>query len=162
GQKMGDVVEYVVQGSGRVGGQPEGAAVDATVLRTKAEDDTDLLKKLPGAQEGTKDGAKYYAIDEIPELGYPGLRVFAPTNRLVVFCRGDMPDAKFRDMLNGNKDNPDATAFKRGGPLAKQASRGTIWEFVIEGRKGLTPVISHKTPDDGGKKSDDPEAAFRK
>ena len=134
GQEMNETIDYVVQGTGRSGGTPGGSLVEATVFRTKAEFDTGRLSKLPGAQDYTQDGVKYYTIEDIPELGYPGLRVFAPTNRIVVFCRGDMPDSTFRGMLNGNKDNPDATVFNRSGQLGKQIIRGTAWKFTLYGR----------------------------
>ena len=140
GQDMTETIEYVVQGTGRTGGTAAGTPVEATVLRTKAEFDTGLLSKLPGAKDYSQDGMKYYTINDIPELGYPGLRVFAPTNRIVVFCRGDMPEKTFRGMLNGNKDNPDATAFKRSGQLGKQIIRGTAWKFTIYGRSIAKPT----------------------
>ena len=37
-------------------------------------------------------------------------------------------------MLNGNKDNMEKTAYRRGGPLAKQVIRGTAWRFTLHGR----------------------------
>jgi hypothetical protein len=146
GQDMADTVEYVVQGTGKTGGSASGTPVEATVLRTKAEYDTSLLSKLPGAKEYSQDGVKYYTVNDIPELGYPGLRVFAPTNRLVVFCRGDMPEKTFRAMLNGNKDNPDGTAYKRSGQLGKQVIRGTAWKFMLYGRSiaKLAPPVQQK------------------
>jgi hypothetical protein len=134
GQETNDTVDYVVQGTGRSGGTPTGGLVEATVLRTKEKYDTSLLSKLPGAKDYMQDGVKYYTIDDIAELGYPGLRVFAPTDRLVVFCRGDMPDKTFRKMLTGNKDDPDSTAFNRSGQLGKQVIRGTVWKFTVYGR----------------------------
>ena len=118
GQEANDTIDYVVQGVGTSGGRE----IAATVFRTKAEYDTSLLGKLPGAAKGTRNGVDFYTIADIPELGYGGLRVFAPTNRLAVFCRADTPDAKFNAMLDGNKDNPDGTPFARGGQL-EQAGR---------------------------------------
>lgn len=153
GQEFNDTVEYVVQGAGRSGGTPTGSLVEATVLRTKTEIDTGLLSKLPGAKDYSQDGVKYYTTHDIPELGYPGLRVFAPTNRIVVFCRGDMPEKTFRAMLNGNKDDPDRTAFKRSGALGKQVIRGTAWKFFLFGRsiaKSPPPEPAQGQPGGGG------------
>jgi hypothetical protein len=134
GKELTDTVEYVIQGEGAVGGKPDGQPVEATVLRTKFEYDTSLLSKLPGAKEYTASGVKYYTINDIPQLPYPQPRVFAPTNRLVVFCRGDVPDAKFKSMLTANRDNIDATIVKRAGPLIKLVTRGTAWRFTVYGR----------------------------
>jgi transcription initiation factor TFIIIB Brf1 subunit/transcription initiation factor TFIIB len=152
GQEMNDTIDYVVQGVGKSGGQE----VAATVLRTKAEFDTSLLNKLPGAAKGTRNGVDFYTINNIPELGYGGVRVFAPTNRLVVFCRADTPDSKFNAMLNGNKDSPDSTPFVRGGQLSKQVVRGTVWKFMIYGRS--VAKLSASAPQGGqggGQESDE-------
>ena len=108
-QEFNDVVDYVVQGTNTT-----------TVIRTKEEFDQSVVGKIPGAKKYTASGVDYYTIPDIPELGYPGLRVFAPTNRIVVFCAGTIPENKFKAMLTGNKDNIDETVFVRGGPLAKQ------------------------------------------
>lgn len=139
GGEFDTTFDYVVYGAGAAGGKPGGAPLEATVMKTKAEFDPGVLGKIPGAKEGSLNGVRYYAIPEIPELGYPNLRVFAPTNRLVVFCRGDMPEAKFRAMLGGNKENPGATAFVRAGPLGKYAIRGTVWKFVLYDRSISRP-----------------------
>lgn len=156
GQEFNETIEYVVQGTGRAGGSADGGLVEATVLRTKTEIDASRLSKLPGAKDYSQDGVKYYTIDDIPELGYPGLRVFAPTNRLVVFCRGDMPEKTFRAMLNGNKDDPDRTAYKRSGPLGKAVIRGTAWKFMIYGRSvaKLAPP-QQQTQGSGGENEED-------
>jgi hypothetical protein len=160
GQETNDTIDYVVQGVGRAGGTVSGSPVEATVLRTKAEFDPGVLSKLPGAKEFSQDGVKYYTTNTIAELGYPGLRVFAPTNRIVVFCRGDMPDKTFRGMLTGNKDNPDATAFKRSGTLGKQAIRGTAWKFMLYGRSiaKLSAPAAPQNPG-GGQPGGQPGAA---
>jgi Zn-finger nucleic acid-binding protein len=155
GSEMKDVVEYVIQGEGKSGGKPDGSPLEATVLRTKTEFDASLLKKIPGAQEYTAEGVKYYTIDDIPELSYPGLRVFAPTNRLVVFCRGDMPEGKFKAMLTGNRDNSDGVVYKRCGPLFKQVTRGTGWKFVLYGRSVAKPAPPPATP--GGQRENEEE-----
>ena len=147
GEKTNDVVDYVVQGVGRAGGT--GQEVAATVFHTKVDYDTTLLSKLSGANKGTRNGVDYYLISDIPGLNYGGIKVFAPTKRLVVFCRADTPDAKFDAMLNGNKDNPDATPFKRGGQLSKAIIRGTAWKFMIYGRS-VTKFAGPRAPTGGG------------
>ena len=147
GEKTNDVVDYVVQGVGRAGGT--GQEVAATVFHTKVDYDTTLLSKLSGANKGTRNGVDYYLISDIPGLNYGGIKVFAPTKRLVVFCRADTPDAKFDAMLNGNKDNPDATPFKRGGQLSKAIIRGTAWKFMIYGRS-VTKFAGPEAPTGGG------------
>jgi len=133
-QDLSAAVEYVVQGSGRAGGTASGPPLEATVMRVKEEFDTGLIGKLPGARKYTASGVDYYTIDD-PGFGYPGgVRVFAPTNRLVVFCNGNIPENKFKSMLTGNDGNLDATAYVRAGPLSKQVSRGTAWKFILYGR----------------------------
>jgi transcription initiation factor TFIIIB Brf1 subunit/transcription initiation factor TFIIB len=149
-----NLLEYVIQGEGKSGGSPDGTPVEATILRTKAEFDTNLLSKMPGAQQYTAEGVKYYTINDIPDLKYPGLRVFAPTNRLVVFCRGDMPDNKFKAMITGNKANPDASVYKRCGPLFKQVTRGTVWKFDLYGRSIARPTPP-PPPASGAQEDDD-------
>jgi hypothetical protein len=118
-----DIADYIVQGAGKSGG--------ATVFKIKEEYDQSLLSKIPGAKEYTLNNVKYYTIPDIPQLGYPGLRVFGPTNRLVVFCSA-VPEAKFKNMLEGNKDNMDNTAYVRSGALGKQTIRGTVWRFYVD------------------------------
>ena len=144
------VVEYVIQGTGKTGGQD----VEATIFRTKEEFDQSLLKNIEGAQEGTANGVKYYAIPEIAALKYPQPRVFAPTNRIVVFCRGDIPDAKFRAMLTGNKDTEE-TSYTRAGPLIKAVTRGTAWRFVIYGRTYSPPEPPPKKSAGQGENDED-------
>ena len=153
GTETNDTIEYVVQGIGRTSGQ----LVEATVLRTKTDYDTSALSKLPGAVKGTRNGVDFYAINDIPELGYGGVRVFAPTNRIVVFCRADTPDAKFNAMLNGNKDNADATPYARSGQLGKQVIRGTAWRFMIYGRSvaKLAPPAAQQGSQGGGENEED-------
>lgn len=140
GTDTNTILEYVVQGEGKVGGKPEGGPVEATVLRTKTEFDTSLLSKMPGAKEYSAEGIKYYTINDIPDLNYPSPRVFAPTNRLVVFCRGDIQEAKFKAMLKGNRDNPDNIFYKRAGPLFKAVTRGTAWKITLYGRSVGKPT----------------------
>jgi len=150
--------DYVVYGEGRVGGKEGGQILETTVLKTKVEFDPGVLAKIPGAKEGSLNGAKYYAIPDIPELGYPNLRVFAPTNRLVVFCRGDIPEAKFRAMLGGNKENPDATFFVRAGALAKFTIRGTVWRITMYDRgfpRPAPPVLAKTGPGGGAAQPSD-------
>jgi hypothetical protein len=126
-ETIDEVVDYVVQGVGKSGG--------ATVFKTKVEYDPGVLAKIPGAKEYVLNGVKYYTIPDIRELGYPGLRVFGPTNRLVVFCSA-VPEDKFRLMLEGNKDNMENTAYVRSGSLGKQTIRGTAWRFTVDAKAG--------------------------
>jgi hypothetical protein len=140
GVNFAGLVDYIMQGEGRTGGTPGGQPVGSTVIRTKIEFDPGVLKKFPGAQEGTMSGVKYYAISDIPELGYPSLRVFAPSNRIVVFCPGNLPEGKFKSLITGNKESADGGIFKRAGPLIKQVTRGTVWKFVIYGKSVQKPT----------------------
>src|SRR5581483_11213052 len=137
-------------GSGSSGGVP----LEATVFRTKAEFDTSLLKGMAGAREGTLEGVTYYRIND-PGLGYPGARVFAPNNRLVVITRDDIPDAKFRAMLTGNKDGDNP--YKKGGPMARQVIRGTAWRYMLYSGAGgkVRPLQPPATGGPGGSESDD-------
>lgn len=130
-ENLEGAVEYVLQGSGKAGGSAGGAPLEATVFRIKQEFDPGLLAKLPGAQKA----GSYFTLPD-PGFGYPGgfVRVFAPTNRLVVFCNGNIPENKFQGMLTGNEGNREATIYARGGPLIKQVSRGTAWKCILYGR----------------------------
>jgi hypothetical protein len=152
-QSMDDVVDYVVQGTGYAGGSAGAARLDATIMKTKEEYDPEDLSRIPGAKEYVLNGHKYYTIPDIPALGYAGLRVFGPTNRLVVFCAGTIPQPKFEAMLEGNKDNVENTTYTRAGSLARQTIRGTAWRFHIEGR--ASPGFSNADIFPGGVNSDD-------
>jgi len=55
------------------------------------------------------------------------MKAFAPTNRIIVFSSGGIPDGQFRNMLKGNTANPDKTLLGRTKPLAKRITRGTWW-----------------------------------
>jgi hypothetical protein len=145
GQETDETITYVVQG--------EGNGLGATVLRTKEEFDTGLLSRLPNAKKGTRNGVDYYVIDDIPELGYGGIKVFAPTNRIVVFTRFDTPDNKFDAMLTGHAGSPDATPFARSGQLGKQVVRGTAWKFMIYGRS--VTKLTMPAQASGGSESDE-------
>jgi hypothetical protein len=144
GQKATDVIDYVVQGYGKQGGR----TLEATVLRTKQEFDPAILAKLPGARKYTAEGVDYYTIQD-PGLRYPGTRVFAPTNRLVVFTRGDMGEDIFRGMLTGHAGQQERTPFVRGGPLAKLTVRGTVWRFVLY-ESGTIPRMQPPPKQEGG------------
>jgi DNA-directed RNA polymerase subunit RPC12/RpoP len=150
GQDFDATVEYVTQGAGSSGGKPLGA----TVLRTVAEFDPGAVAKIPGAKKYTLAGADYYAVPDLPKLGYPGLRVFAPTNRLVVFCRGDMPEAAFKSALTGNKDAPDQGVYARSGALGKATSRGTVWQFTLYGKAYKPPPRPKQDKGQGGEDAD--------
>lgn len=118
-----EVPDSMVQGDGKTG--------SGLIIRTKKPFDPDDLKNLPGAQAGSKGGQSYYRISPIPKLWSGGLRVFAPTNRLVVFCPDSTADGTFQKMLDGNKDDRDATLAGRVGPLGKRITRGTFWAIVV-------------------------------
>ena len=134
GAEPNDLVDSMVQGSGKSG--------EALVLRTKKEFDVGGLAKLPGAREGTADGQKYYSVNKIEGLWGKDLRVFAPTNRLIVFCSAGMSDGAFRKILGGNKDNFDNTIPGKFGPLAKRTMKGTFWAIVV-----MDPDTRPKAPD---------------
>jgi hypothetical protein len=154
-----EVTDTLIQGTGKAGGKSDGDPVEATVIRTKAEFDPNQLSQMPGAREGSLGGVKYYAIDDIPELGYKGgVRVFAPTNRIVVFCQADLPESKFKAMLSGNKDNSDNTFFTRAGPLIKAISRGTAWKITLYGR--AFPQPTGALPGQSDRKGESPEEVF--
>lgn len=124
GADPGELPDYVVQGWGKGG--------SAVVVRTKKEFDPDDLKKLPGARAGSVGGQTYYQLGPIPNLfGGTPVRVFAPTNRLVVFCSNSVPQPAFQRMANGNKDDPDKTLPARLGQLGKRTTRGTFWAIGV-------------------------------
>ncbi|MBA4062879.1 MAG: hypothetical protein C0501_04070 [Isosphaera sp.] len=145
GGEFDTTVDYVVQGVGSSGGK----AIGATVFRTVEEFDPGALAKIKGAKKYTLAGVDYYTVPDVPKLGYPGLRVFAPTNRLVVFCPGDMPEAAFKSALTGNKDDPEKAVYARSGQLGKAVSRGTVWQFVLYGR-AYKPPAPPKPPEGQG------------
>jgi hypothetical protein len=120
-----DLIDYLVAGGGSSG--------DAVVIKTKTPFDPAGLAKLPGAQEYAADGQKYYTVADIPGV-FGGIQVFAPTNRLIVYCSRRIPETTFKNMLKGNKDNFDATLPGRSGPLGKRLVKGTLWAmFLFEG-----------------------------
>jgi hypothetical protein len=92
------------------------------------------------------------------------MRVFAPTDRLVVFCPGTIPDAIFRSMLKGNSDNPEKSVVERMGALGKRVTRGTWWGFrLIEGNvnKPQGPPPVNPNAEGGGGAADEGERALR-
>ena len=134
--------DYMVEGWGKTSG--------ALVIRTKKEFDSADLKKLPGAQEGKKDGAIYYSVSPIPKLwGGAALKVFAPTKRLIVLCEYGTRDDVFGKMMTGNRDGD--TLNKRLGPLGKRITRGTFWTINV-----LDTSNRPKAPE----KKDDNSGAF--
>jgi hypothetical protein len=153
GMETNDAIAYVVQGNGRVGGS--GQELAATVFYTKEPFDQERIGRLPGAQKGTRNGVDYYVIPDIPQLAYGGIKVFAPTDRIVVFTRSDTPDAKFDAMLTGHKDNKEATPGVRAGQLAKQVVRGTVWRFMLYGRSVNKPQPSAAATSAGSESDDE-------
>jgi flagellar basal body-associated protein FliL len=115
GTEVNDMLDYMVDGTGKSG--------SAIVLRTKQEFDQEALAKLPGA----KKTGNYYTITNIRGAGD---RVFAPTNRIVVFCTSSIPKSTFDAMLTGNEGNEETLAL-RAGPLSKRVVRGTYWVFGL-------------------------------
>ena len=117
------LLDTMVHGHG-----PSGRAV---VLRTKEVFDPAGLAQLPGAREATAAGRTYYTIGPVPNLRMTGTRVFAPTDRLIVFCDGKIPQGKFEAMLTGNEGNYENTLAGKAGPLAKRVARGTYWTIQL-------------------------------
>jgi hypothetical protein len=127
GGETSDVLDYVLYSETKSG--------DVIVLRTQKEIDTGLLSKLPGARKQPAiNGQEYYLINDVDGAGgFTQVRVFAPTNRIVVFCPGSIPDGVFRKMLAGDADS-DKAMVKRMGPLGKEVTKGTWWGFrLIDG-----------------------------
>ena len=128
GQDTNDMIDYMVTGFG-----PSGFAY---VLRTKKEFDQGAISKLPGAKSYSADGVTYYTADDVGGA-YGGLKVFAPTNRIVVFAQSGIRDDLVKKMLKGNSADPDKTILGRTGPLAKRMTRGTWW--IISDTKIAAP-----------------------
>ena len=93
-------------------------------------------ESVPGAKSYSADGVTYYTADDVGGA-YGGLKVFAPTNRIVVFAQSGIRDDLFKKMLKGNSADPDKTILGRTGPLAKRMTRGTWW--IISDTKIAAP-----------------------
>lgn len=144
-----DLVDYVVSGSNVKGHS-------AVVIRTKTEFDGSSLSKLPGAQAKDMGGRTYYLAEAFKGSGK--VRVFAPTNRLVVYCPLGVPDAVFQKMLTGHADSKDRTIGVRAGELGKRTTRGTFWGMSLyEGANKPPPA---PTPAPGVPPSDDAKVQF--
>ncbi|MBY0457421.1 MAG: zinc-ribbon domain-containing protein, partial [Gemmataceae bacterium] len=161
GAKDGDeLMDYVVCGNGKSGATP----VAATVIRTKTEFDQGALAKLPGAKAQNAAGKSYYTAN-----GFKGggrVKVFAPTNRLIVYCPDNTPDPVFQKMLDGNQSTRDKTIGVRAAALGKRTTRGTFWILAMsEGamRAGVAPgtPVTPPTPT-GGAGGEDGKAQFEK
>jgi hypothetical protein len=141
GIDAGDVPDYMVQGWGKSGG--------SLVIRTKKTFDPEDLKKLPGAQEGKTDGVTFYVIPPVPKLfgGTGAVKVFAPSNRLVVFAEYNLPSDKFQGIVNGNKDGE--TLNKRLGSLGTRTTRGTFWNISVLDTTNRPKEPEQKAMDDG-------------
>ena len=119
GSETNDVLDYVLYGETLRG--------DTIILRTKKDFDADALSKLPGAKKQSADGKTYYTIYDIDGMsGITSPRVFAATNRIVVFCAGSIPENVFRGMLKGHEGS-DKSMNVRAGDLGKRVTRGTWW-----------------------------------
>lgn len=138
GTEVNDMLDYMVEGTGKSG--------SAIVLRTKEEFDPEVLAKLPGAKEYASGGQKYYTITNIKGAGD---RVFAPTNRLVVFCPGSIPKGTFEKMLTGNEGNEETLPF-RAGALSKRVVRGTYWVFGLASIAKVEPPPKNEQGGSGG------------
>jgi hypothetical protein len=154
---LDSIFDYVVIGSIATG--------DTTVLRTKAEFDAGALAKLPGAEERTEGGKKYYFVNGFKNTTAK-VRIFSPTNRLVVFCSLQIPQATFAKMLNGQGENKEKTPGVRMGDLGKRVTRGTFWSFELyEGGVGYKPKPASTGQGTGGAQpgsNDDGAAQFEK
>jgi predicted Zn finger-like uncharacterized protein len=126
GQEPKEITDYAVTGKGKT---PSSAAI---VLRTKKEYDTARLAKFPGAREATADGVKYYKVDKIDGVDFDNPRVFAPTNRLLVICPGDIPTGLFGKMVHGQKDESKAVPARMGA-FGNKVARGTYWVMYLYG-----------------------------
>jgi hypothetical protein len=115
-------LDYAVTGNTKTGGT-------AIVLRSKKEFDPAALSKIPGARESSGDGGRFYQVG-LESVGLGNARVFAPTNRIVVFCSANVSQAAFSGMMRGNKDNPKAFP-ERMGTLGKRMSKGTLWSISL-------------------------------
>ncbi len=129
GTDLDGLIDYVIFGSGKSG--------SAIVIRTKEEIDSSGLKDLPGAETKTLDGKTYYIVTAFTGSGK--VRVFSPTNRLLVFCSTDISEAVFKKMLNGHADSREKTIGMRMGPLGKRLTRGTFWAMEIYGEGNKPP-----------------------
>ena len=131
------LIDYVVFGSNAKGHS-------SVVIRTKTEFDGGSLAKLPGAQAKDMGGKTYYLAEAFKGSGK--LRVFAPTNRLVVYCPPSVPDGVFQKMLNGHADSKDRTIGVRAGELGKRTTRGTFWGMTVyEGANKPPPAPTPPT-----------------
>lgn len=144
------LTDYVVYGTNSKGHS-------AIVFRTKNEINADGLGKLPGAKQQTLDGRTYYAVDGF-RSGAARTRVFAPTNRLVVVCPQDVPEAAFKKILSGNAGAQDKTAGVRMGDLGKRVTRGTFWELQLYDGE-VKPPTAATTPKDGASPGGDDSKA---
>ena len=87
GRRPNDTIDVRRPGDGRVGGTRPGSWSRPRFSAPRPSSTTALAEQTPGRPEGNAQrGRSTTSIHDIPELGYGGMRVFAPTNRIVVFC----------------------------------------------------------------------------
>src|SRR5207248_797763 len=98
-----------------------------------------LLVWYLGRKPAAYEMMAYLPEDASHDVGgaYGGLKVFAPTNRIVVFAQSGIRDDLFKKMLKGNAGDPEKTIIGRTGPLGKRMTRGTWW--VVSDTKIVAP-----------------------
>ena len=146
GADMDALADYVVKAHSGSGW--------SIVFRTKAEFDAGLLAKLNGEKKAL-DGKTYYLVPNMVPSGEP-VRVFAPTNRLLVVCtaarapdgKERMSEAVFKKILNGHADSKEKTLGVRMGDLGKRVTRGTFWQMMVF--DAALPTVPVEAPPAGG------------
>lgn len=162
GADFDSLVDYVVKGEHLVRidppkeGDPPRYTVDcwSIVYRTKDIFDESGLAKIPGAEKKALDGHTYYTAS----IANQRLRVFAPTNRLIVVYPDGVKEGTFRKILNGNIENRENTLGKRMGSLGQRTTKGTFWQMAVYDSQLKPPVLPPAVP--GASQND--EEAFQR
>ncbi len=114
-------IDYMVTGT-------NGKGDSALVLKASAGFDAGGLAKMPGARQGTASGVTYYTVDPIPGVFAGRLRVFAPTQKLVVFVPESASQGAFNRITAGTPADDGVPG--KFGALAKRTVRGTAWTLI--------------------------------